>query len=41
MDLPLSELCEDVDALGQSSQHRGQWKVGTMLTYTPRTLLVP
>ena len=39
MDLPLSELCEVIDALGQSSEHCGQWQVGTMLTYTPHTLL--
>ena len=39
MDLPLYELCEAIDALGQSSEHWGQWQVRTTLTYTPRTLL--
>ena len=38
-DLPLSELCEAIHALGQPSEHWGQWQVGIMLTYTPRTLL--
>jgi len=40
IDLPLSDPCEDVNAPGQSSERYGRCKVGTMLTYMLRTLLV-
>ena len=40
MDLPLSELCEDVNNPGRISERYETWEVGDMLTYTSRMLLV-
>jgi len=39
MDLPLSELCEDVNLPGQPSEIYGRWEVGTYAhLHSPHTL---